>query len=39
MEYFVNFLGASMTVLWCHLNRTTAFTETTSNASVIILLY
>jgi len=32
MEIFVNFLSASTTVLWCHLNRTTACTETISNA-------
>jgi hypothetical protein len=38
MEGFVNFLSASTTVLWCHLNGTTAFTETTSNASVTIRL-
>jgi len=31
IEVFVNSLHASTTVLWCHLNGTTAFTETTSN--------
>jgi len=30
MEVVLNSLGASTTVLWCHLNGTTAFTETTS---------
>jgi hypothetical protein len=34
MEVFVNCLSASMTVLRCHLNKTMAFAETTSNASV-----
>ena len=29
MEVFGNFLSGSATVLWCHLNGTTAFTETT----------
>jgi hypothetical protein len=38
MEVFVNFLSASMTVLWCHLNGATAFRETASNASVTIHL-
>ena len=39
MKVFVNFLSAYMTVLLCHLNRTTAFMETTSNASVIADLF
>ena len=38
MEVFVNSLSASTTVLWCRLNGTTAFTETSSNALVTIHL-
>jgi len=38
MEVFFNCLSASTTVLWCHLNTTTAFSETTSNTSVTIHL-